>query len=760
MQWADEGLLDFLEYLLEWSRSHQLFVLVLARPELGDKRASWGAGKRSFASLYLEPLTPQAMSELLTGLVPGLPEDLRDRILERSEGVPLYAVETVRMLIDRGLLVQEGRIYRPAGPVDTLEVPETLHALVAARLDSLTADERRLVQDAAVLGKTFTKPGLLALDGVAETELDSLLAALLRKEIVSIQADPRSPERGQYSFLQDLLRHVAYETLSRYERKAKHVAAAEFLSRIWSAEEDEIVEVVAAHYLDAYEAAPQDDDAEAIRAKAREMVVRAGERAASLAANTEAQRAFERAIELTDDPLVQASLHERAGVMALAATRADDAVGHFERSIELNEASGATHPAARVSAELAVIMWDRGRIEHGLEILDRSFEILSREEPDADLAELAAQIGRFKFFAGERAVAFQRIETALEIAEALSLPEILSQALNTKSVILMSLGRKDEGLVLLRHALDVALEHDKPSAALRAYYNLADTLSRGDQYEEAHRTVTAGLALARRAGNRYWEWLLLGQGYPSFAVGHWDDALAVADEVPQERWTETRQAIGALLSIGVAVRAHRGQLDEGAGITETFAELVDSADEQERASFLCGRARLLLARGEAAEALPLAESAFAVRETMGVAGEYVKEAFVAAVEAALVLGDTAKAEELLGVVEALPPGRSSHFLHAQTDRFRARLARPSEAPARPDDLFKRAASLFNELPFPFYAAVTKLEHAEWLVGEGRAGEAEPLLAEAGDVFEQLQAAPWLARVRAATAGSPQPLPVA
>src|SRR5207244_12583071 len=137
MQWADASLLDFVEYLLDWSRSSPIFVVTLARPELLERRPTWGAGQRSFSSLYLEPLSASAMEELLTGLVPGLPPEVRDRILARAEGVPLYAVETVRMLLDRGLLVQEGSAYRLTGPVEALEVPETLHALIAARLDGL-----------------------------------------------------------------------------------------------------------------------------------------------------------------------------------------------------------------------------------------------------------------------------------------------------------------------------------------------------------------------------------------------------------------------------------------------------------------------------------------------------------------------------------------------------------------------------------------------------------------------------------------------
>ena len=156
MQWADASLLDFVEYLLEWSRDKPLLVVTLARPELLERRPTWGAGHRNFTSLYLEPLSEQAMQELLIGLVPGLPPPLRAQILARAEGVPLYAVETVRMLLDRGLLVEDGSAYKVVGEVDALEVPETLQALMAARLDGLAPEERRLVQDAAVLGKTFT----------------------------------------------------------------------------------------------------------------------------------------------------------------------------------------------------------------------------------------------------------------------------------------------------------------------------------------------------------------------------------------------------------------------------------------------------------------------------------------------------------------------------------------------------------------------------------------------------------------------------
>ena len=130
-----------------------------------------------------------------------MPPTLREAILARAEGKPLYAVETVRMLIDRNVLVQDGAGYRLVGEVGELAVPDTLHALLAARLDGLSPEERRLLGDAAVLGKTFTPQALATLGGLEPDRLDELLTAMVRREVLGLQSDPRSPEQGQYTFL-------------------------------------------------------------------------------------------------------------------------------------------------------------------------------------------------------------------------------------------------------------------------------------------------------------------------------------------------------------------------------------------------------------------------------------------------------------------------------------------------------------------------------------------------------------------------------
>jgi tetratricopeptide (TPR) repeat protein len=569
-----------------------------------------------------------------------------------------------------------------------------------------------------------------------------------------VQADPRSPERGQYAFLQDIVKRVAYETITKRERKTKHLAAAEFLASAWSAEEDEIVEVVAAHYLDAYEAAPDDPDATELRAKAFEMLVRAGERAASLGANAEAQRTFERAAALTEDTLAQAELHERAGMMASMGARQDAAAANLEHARELFEAAGATHPAARVSARIAEITWERGRIEQGLESMDRAFAVLSEEEPDADLAALAAQIGRFMYFAGQSDLALERVERALEIAETLSLPETIAQALNTKGILLFSAGRKIEGLALIRKALEVALDHEKPSAALRAYYNLADNAVQMDRAHESAELGRDGLALARRVGNRYWEWSFLAFAYPLFALGEWDEVVAREQGLPDEDWAQVRIAFATLLTSIVPVGVHRGQFDEAKRSARLFAELERSADMQEQAQVHCAEAVLLLAEGRTAEALRSAEASLENRHALGISFEAVKESFVVAVDAALALDDVSRAEELLAVVDSLPPGGSPQFLQAHSYRFHARLAVRAGNVEEADRLYRRGVGLFRELGFPFYLAVTLLEQGEWLAAQGRRDEAEPLLAEAREIFERLAAKPWLNRLLAVQSGAP------
>ena len=746
VHWADSALLDFIEYLLEWSRDYPIFILTLGRPELSDRRPTWGAAKRNFTSLFLEPLPREAMSVLLRAPVPGLPEELQTRILERAEGVPFYAVETVRMLLDRGLIVREGASYHPIGSIDTLEVPETLQALIAARLDGLAPAERQLLQDASVLGRTFTVAAISTITGLTALELEPLLTALVRKEVLSQSLDPVSPERGQFGFLQDLVRKVTYETISKKRRRTLHLAAAAFLGS-GRAEEDDVVEVVASHYLEAYHASKGETDATDIRDKARDWLMRAAERAASLAANLEAQTYYERAVELTDDPLVQAGLLEQAGVMAEVGVRSDQAVARFERAIELFEGAGATHPAARVAARLGETMWDRGRLQDSIERMDRAFQVLVNDPPDESFGFLAAQLGRFQFFCGDARSGGERIETALAIAESLGLPELLSQALNTKNLILLTRGRHQEARALLETALRIALEHDKPSAALRAHNNLVDMACSEDRYEEAQAHSESGLARARRIGNRQWERIFLGYCFPLYCLGRWDEAQARMGELSVEDRSTSRIAFDqGYVSFGTAIYVHRGQMDKARERVSLFTDFLNSSDVQERSDHACAQAFVHLAEGDAAGTVRAARQALEPVETLGLWHPTLKESLVLGTQGALLADDLDTAEEFLSMVDELPPARRPPFLHAHLRRLRAHIGSRRGDPDGVGPALAAAAQVFRDTGLTFWLAVTLLENAEWLISRATFAGARPMLDEARQVFEQLGAHAWLQRL--------------
>ncbi len=751
MQWADPSLVEFLDYLLDWSRNYPLFVMTLARPEaLG---ATLVGSKRNATSIFLEPLAPAAMQELLGGFVPGLPADLADKILNRAQGVPLYAVETVRMLLDRGLLVQEGAVYRPTGAIEALEIPETLHALIAARLDGLAPQERRLLQDASVLGKTFTTEALAGLTGTQAEQVELILTALVRKEVLSVVADPRSPERGQFGFLQDLVRTVAYDTLPKRERKTKHLAVAAYFEGA-RYQEEEMAEVLASHYLDAYTEVPEADDAPAIKEQARLMLVRAGERAASLAANEEALRHFEHALDLADEALDRAELSERAGRVGWVAGEREAAKRRLEDAVAGYESLREETRAAGVRAVLGEIAFDEGRLESGIREMEAAYQALSAQPGTDALAALGAQLARLHFFAGNIDLAIDYTEQALALAEARRLSDVLSQALNTKGLTLNARNRFYEGEVLLRAALQLALDHDAPPAALRAYNNLASVLAFLDRNEEALQFFDPSLALARRVGDRFYERGALGGAIdPLIQLGRWDEALA-RDEETKAAMGDAASATAIELLSAPFVHIQRGELDRARSeLDATFQVIGNSDDAQIRAACDAALAILLQAEGQHRAAKDAGERAFSARAELGLNHQDAKRGFVAAVEASLALNDAASAAGYLSVIEQAGPGEVSPFLHAQHARFKARLGSAEGRPEAADAGFKEAAGTFREIGMPFWLAVVLLEHAELVLSSSQAPEVEPLLLEAHEIFTRLQALPWLDRLEAAQAAT-------
>ena len=272
----------------------------------------------------LKPLGDDAMTTLVDALVDDLPARARAALVSRAEGVPLYAVETVRSLIDRdAVIAREGRyVYvdhdQSLVDLDQLVAPTSLQTLIAARLDTLTPTERRLVQDASVLGLTFRYDALVKLSDLNPSELDTALTSLVRKGVIETQSDPRSPELGQYRFLQALVREIASSTLSRKDRRTRHLAAAAHLDGEDGSEA--VAGIVAQHLLDALAASPPDDpERAAMLVRARTLLAASAAQAAAIGSQPEALRVYLAALELDPSPVEGAELRHRAAWAALGA---------------------------------------------------------------------------------------------------------------------------------------------------------------------------------------------------------------------------------------------------------------------------------------------------------------------------------------------------------------------------------------------------------------------------------------------------------
>jgi len=573
--------------------------------------------------------------------------------------------------------------------------------------------------------------------GVTEAELDPLLGSLARKEILGVQADPTSPEHGQYGFLQDLVRHVSYETLSKKERRTRHLAAAAYISDAF-ASEDEIAEVLASHYLDAYTALPDAEDAAEVKAKACAALVRAGDRAESLGASGEALRYLKQAAELSLDAPERAVLLDRAGWLGVHAADYPTSERLLAESIALYTADGDTRSAARVSGRLAWVEGWQRKYDVAIPRAETAFADLEKYDPGEEMAGVAATLAGAYSFVGESEKALEKAEFAIELAEAVGSPEILVRSFAAKALITGQGRRPEETIALRKHQLALAREHDIPELESNALFNLSNESFKRDRFVEALTYLSDALAITRRRGSRAGEWSVLAETtYPLFMLGRWDEALAAFAEVPEDRLLDALTT--SFLSSLPEIRIHRGDISGAGNLLAIYAIHGESADRQDRTGYQAAAAAVARAEGRLEEALALGSESTDVARTAGEANQSVKQAIVEAIEAALALGDTQRAEELVASIEAVPPGLRSPYLGAQALRFRARLAGSEDAAA---ESFQAAAKRFRELKIPFWLAVTQLEHGE-LTGDAS------LLDDAREIFERLDARPWLVRLEAA-----------
>jgi predicted ATPase len=276
LHWADEALLSFLEHLADWSQGVPLLVLCTARPELQEQHPTWAAGLRNATTINLTPLTDEETARLLGSLLERavLPAETQRALLERAGGNPLYAEEFVLLLADRGPLSEAVE-----------EVPDSVQALIAARLDTLSQERKSLLQDAAVVGKVFWAGALAEMGDRELGEIEQALHELSRKELVRRSSTSSMQDEAEYGFWHLLVRDVCYAQIPRTARAARHRTAAAWLERQAGERVEDLADVLAYHYLTAHElvrAAGDAGQAEELEANAIRYLALAGERALAL----------------------------------------------------------------------------------------------------------------------------------------------------------------------------------------------------------------------------------------------------------------------------------------------------------------------------------------------------------------------------------------------------------------------------------------------------------------------------------------------
>ena len=500
LHWADAGTLDFVDHLVDWARDHPIFVLSLARPELLERRPEWGTPRRGHASLVLESVPEGDMRRLLDGLVPSLPDATATAIVARAEGVPLYAVEMVRMLSSKGQLrLGDSGVLEPAGDLGQLAdlaVPETLTALIAARLDALAPQDRALVLDAAVLGQSFSPAGLAAVSGRAESELEPRLRSLVRRELLTHVVDPRSPERGHYAFVQALIREVAYRTLARADRRTRHLAVARWLESLG---DPELVAAFASHYLAAVPLARPGEEADELATKAQVALRAAGDRAAALGSPAQARTFYEEALGLTTDATDQAVLLMLAGEKALASAEFDAADAHLARAVEIRRTLGDRQALAQALAERARVLLGALRFDQAAAVIEPAIAEFADLAADPAVLSLRDQHARLVFLSGPSERAIELASPLLDLAESSDQPAILASSLITIGSALSMLGRHAEGRPLLARARRIVEENGPTDLQLRALSN-AYLLEADEDMAKAWELGLEAHALATRLG--------------------------------------------------------------------------------------------------------------------------------------------------------------------------------------------------------------------------------------------------------------------
>jgi tetratricopeptide (TPR) repeat protein len=691
LHWADDGLLDFLDGLVDWATDVPLLVVATARPELLARRPHWGGGKPNATTLSLVALTETETAELVHAVLERavLPADVQAAVLARAGGNPLYAEEFARLVGERGVAADDGE----------LPVPDSLQGLISARLDALTRVEKELLQDAAVVGKVFWRGALLASDR-GDGDVEHALRSLERKEFVRRERRSSMEGEEQYAFRHVLVRDVAYAQIPRAARAERHRRTAAWIeSRVRATD---AADLLAHHYVQAldYSRALGLEVGELTR-RAASALRAAGRKAVGLNAFVNASRLYDEALGLTpdDDPEWPRLVLEHAEArMYVDVATGDRLLG---RAREALAAAGRVDDAARAQMVQGEYLWLRGDRAEAYVHFGAAEELTpSIETPETRLRVLA-NLARFAMLGDEYEHAIELGLRALALADELGQDDQRASALNSIGTSRVSLGDL-QGIQELEASRELARRAGGPEF-LRSSGNLASVLVTDGQLRRAADLHREALQIAKDIGHEEpRRWLSTEIAFDLVAAGDWGEAQRIVDELipeyaespfwiePQTRVCRARMLI-ARGEIALALDDAERALELGT-TGRSFQSLCDP---------LAFRARLHAELGELDAARRVTATLLdRWRETRsGYLGEWLLEVWYAALRC----GDEGM---LAGAVEATAPNA---WAAVAADLIRRD--------------FSRAAAKLEEMGALSCAALARLWAAEWLVEQGRRADA-------------------------------------
>jgi class 3 adenylate cyclase/tetratricopeptide (TPR) repeat protein len=504
IHWADHGMLDLIEHLARWVRG-PLLILCFARDELLERRPDWGGGRRDATSIFLEPLTGGESRELVSALLPGGggngSSPVVSFVAERAGGNPFFAEEMVRRLAEEDI-----------GAADDLsghDLPDTVHALLAARLDSLEPIERQIVQQAAVVGQTFWEGALMPVAQEAGADLAEVLASLHDKDIVTPLAGAGEGLTGEreMAFKHVLIRDVAYGMLPKAVRCRKHFEIGNFIEQRAGDRGDEVATLLAEHYWRAAmlgeEAGLSQDELSPVHRKALQFLESAGDQAAALFSNEEAVERYTQArqIRCPHDPEAMARVGEKQGDVALRIGHVDEAITVWTESLDYQRGQEALERVGDLHRKIGAAMWHKGETRQAIEHYQKGINLLKDGPPCLELVRLYEEAASLYMHTGDNMLAIYASEKALRLAERLGETRAASRAHGIFGRVFGRIGDTAKARENLEKSVDLARGSDH-GETIRSLLTLGYHLEVSEaDYDGAGRAYAEGLELAERTGD-------------------------------------------------------------------------------------------------------------------------------------------------------------------------------------------------------------------------------------------------------------------